>query len=146
MAPVCTACRLTPLLLVMLFALPDLKDANSLRVYDRQTLLAIRSSYSKFFYCNYGNQRSFSPPFLPGVPVSVCLCCASALPQLRRRRRRHGKGSGLLVRMKAAFTHIGKELHLTATGFNHVNYEPRKGLTYTCLTPVVGIIKTTPRL
>lgn len=80
MAPVCTACRLTPLLLVMLFALPDLKDANSLRVYDRQTLLAIRSSYSNFFFIVWKPEI-----FLSTVPAwrscfSLPLLCLGASP------------------------------------------------------------------
>lgn len=46
MAPVCMACRLT-LLVFVLFILSDLKNVYSLCVYDRQTLLAIRSSFFK---------------------------------------------------------------------------------------------------
>lgn len=145
MAPVCTACRLT-LLVFVLFILSDLKNGNSLRAYDRQTLLAIRSSYFKTFNCNPGYQVTFSPPFLPRVPLSACLCYASVLPQLRGCRRRRGNHSGLLVRVKTTLAYMGKLSHTTVTGFDRVNYWPSLDMTYTYLTSVVEIITTTPRL
>lgn len=99
MAPVCVACRLLLLvpLVFVLFLSTVCKNVDSLLVYDRQTLLNIRSATNDLVNYDQSEQRT-SLPFVSAIPFY--LWC-TPVPLFRRRRYRHrGKRSGLLVKIK----------------------------------------------
>lgn len=147
MAPVFTASRLSLPVLLFAFVLLASKDANSLCVYDHQTLLDLRlPCLRRESYWNHGNQKFLPPPFLPGVPVPACLCFASKLPQSTRRHRRRGRRSGQLVRLKAAFLHPGNDQYFEAVRFDYVKHWTSPTMIYVCLVPVTGITTINPCL
>ncbi len=75
MAPVCAAGHLLlPVLwMFVLFLFTVLKTANSLLVYDHQTLLDIRLAVENTAIYNWGGKYNSShPPLLRGLPAYLC--------------------------------------------------------------------------
>lgn len=71
MAPMCMTCRLSlPMMCSLsLLVLSFIVRINSLRVYDRQTLLDLQ--FSDLVKLEYANQKSL-PLFLSGIPAHLC--------------------------------------------------------------------------
>jgi len=72
-------------------------DATSALIYDRYTLLNIRSSYEKYFEVGRGDLR---PPIKPPLIIPSWLK-REPWPPLEKKRRRRGKRGGKLVKLKA---------------------------------------------
>ena len=98
------ACRLSLPMLSVFLLLVLLVDCtvNALLVYDRQTLLDLRSSATDIIKFDHNGYETL-PPFLSDSPAY--LRRAPAPPPRRKRHRRRGKRSGYLVRLKAGSTH-----------------------------------------
>lgn len=99
MAPVYAACRLLLLvpLVFVLFLSTICKNVDSLLVYDRQTLLNIRSATNDLVNYDRSEQRT-SLPFASTIPFYLW---RAPVPLFwRRRYRRRGKCRGLLVKIK----------------------------------------------
>lgn len=101
MAPVSVACRLSlqTVVVFLLFLSLIVPSANSLLVYDRQTLLNIR------YLCEYrervsedGQKTFYSSPLL-NIPAYLHRL---PIPSTRRRRRYRGRRSGRLLKLKAS--------------------------------------------
>lgn len=119
MAPVRVACRLSLLTMsyiwLVLCALIPFNYAESF-VYDRQTLLDIRSCCVYVFDAKLGNFADNTyrsalrdiPDFLRRWPLDV-------IP--RKRRRRRGKHSGIIVRLK---THLRAGFLLSSTSWPRI--------------------------
>ncbi|XP_056586108.1 uncharacterized protein LOC130407337 isoform X1 [Triplophysa dalaica] len=107
MAPVSTACRLSPccllnlLLAIALFICICCRDVSALLFYDRQTLYNIgdfNNTLSGRHVLEYQHTTN-PPPFLADIPAFLHrLPCV--IPRKKRWRRR-GKRGGVLVRFKA---------------------------------------------
>lgn len=103
MAPVYVAGCLLLLVVWMfvVFLLTVLNTADSLLVYDRQTLLDLRLSAKDLV--KFGGHKTLLP-LLSGIPAYLCRLPA---PYPRRKRhRRRGKRSGRMVRVKACLAHF----------------------------------------
>ncbi|CAG5851108.1 unnamed protein product [Menidia menidia] len=98
MAPVWEAGHqlLRLLCVFLLFVTHVAHAANTLRVFDRQTLLDLRIYAKDLVNFNYYGQKS---PFLSDI--STYLCLTPAPPPQRKRHRCRGKRSGCLVRLRA---------------------------------------------
>ncbi len=87
--------------MLVYFLTTVLNTAESLLVYDRQTLFDIRSAMENTAIYNVnrgGKYNSPPPPLLRGLPAYLCrtLCSLGR----KKRSRRHGKRGGLLVKVK----------------------------------------------
>lgn len=106
MAPVCTAgcLSLRALIVFMLFlSIIIILNVDALYVYDRQTLLNLRSFVENCAKFHQFGQK-ICPPLLSDVPAYLCLTPA---PPVCRRRGRCEKRSERLVKLKAGmlFSH-----------------------------------------
>ncbi|KAJ0033693.1 hypothetical protein NQD34_000800 [Periophthalmus magnuspinnatus] len=101
MAPLCTACRLPLLRILLLLLLLSffVKNVSPLLTYDRQTLLKIRDSLVKPSIHGFSGQSKTLPPLLASIPHYL-LRLPAPLPRKSRHRRR-GKRSGVLVTLRA---------------------------------------------
>ncbi len=101
MAPVYVACRLSALswlLFMTVLATLFIHDATSALIYDRHTLLNIRSSYEKFFKEGRGELQL--PTIKPQLIIPTWLK-HEPWPPVEKKRRRRGKRGGKLVKLKA---------------------------------------------
>lgn len=103
MAPECMARRprlSDPLLLCVfiLFLSLLLNNADSLLIYNRETLLNIRLATEKLVRTSADGQDFFPPPLLSGVPAHLGY---TPTPSHKKRFKRWRKRSGLLVKLKS---------------------------------------------
>lgn len=101
MAPLCMACRI-PLLSLLMFIfsiLFKIQNASSLLMYDRLTLLKIRDFVNNLPVHGTNGHSNTPPPFLESIPAYL-RCPTSPRPRKKRHKRR-GKRGGILVHFKA---------------------------------------------
>ncbi|XP_026176392.1 uncharacterized protein LOC113138288 [Mastacembelus armatus] len=138
MAPLCMAGRLSLLMSAMLIFLVYYPQMiTSVLVYDRQTLLNLRSAAREVLLSDGCGQNQL-PPLFSGPPYYLC---HRMLPP-RRRRRRRGCRAGWLVRSRAGLRGAS-----TASGTG-CGRSPRfcvswrlLGPTSGCLVPVAGFLE-----